>query len=259
MINDFFKPFFSGIFLESKLQTSSRMFEFIYKMFGEGSATIPKAGIEEIPKQLFRSLKHTTLKVNTKVLFVNDNEIVLDYDRKLESDFTIVATNTNNLFPDKKEKVIEWKSCYTLYFETEDKVIEKQLIGLIAKENTLINNIFYHTSLGMTVKTSKQLLSVTIIDEQNLSTEKLVEEAKEELRKYCNIDSCNFIKYYKIPMALPKLTNLKYEKMPEETALTDYIFLAGDTQLNGSLNAAMISGEKAALGVIEAITQKNKK
>lgn len=259
MINDFFKPFFSGIFLESKLETSSRMFEFIYKMFGEGSATIPKAGIEEIPKQLFRSLKHTTLKGNTKVLFVNDNEIVLDYDRKLESDFTIVATNTNNLFLDKKEKVIEWESCYTLYFETEDKVIEKQLIGLIAKENTLINNIFYHTSLGMTVKTSKQLLSVTIIDDQNLEIEKLVEEVKQELKKYCAIDSCNFIKHYKIPMSLPKLTNLKYEKMPVETALTDHIFLAGDTQLNGSLNAAMISGEKAALGVIEVISQRTKK
>jgi len=42
IINDFFKPFFSGIFLENKLETSSRMFEFIYKIFGEGHAAIPK-------------------------------------------------------------------------------------------------------------------------------------------------------------------------------------------------------------------------
>ena len=32
IIDDFFKPFFSGIFLESNLDTSSRMFEFVYKM-----------------------------------------------------------------------------------------------------------------------------------------------------------------------------------------------------------------------------------
>jgi len=44
IITDFFKPFFSGIFLESQLETSSRMFEFVYKMFGEGQATLPKAG-----------------------------------------------------------------------------------------------------------------------------------------------------------------------------------------------------------------------
>ena len=42
--------------------------------------------------------------------------------------------------------------------------------------------------------------------------------------------------------------------IPYETSLTNSLFLAGDTQLNGSLNAAIISGECAALGVIEAIT-----
>ena len=42
IITNFFKPFFSGIFLETKLETSSRMFEFVYKMFGEGHATLPK-------------------------------------------------------------------------------------------------------------------------------------------------------------------------------------------------------------------------
>lgn len=75
-----------------------------------------------------------------------------------------------------------------------------------------------------------------------------------ELQQYCGIDSCNFLKRYRIPMALPRLDNLQYEMLPSETRLTTNIFLAGDTQLNGSLNAAMISGERAALGVIETIT-----
>ena len=60
IITDFFKPFFSGIFLETELETSSRMFEFVYKMFGEGDATLPKAGIEAIPKQLLTNLKTTS-------------------------------------------------------------------------------------------------------------------------------------------------------------------------------------------------------
>jgi hypothetical protein len=38
IITDFFTPFFSGIFLENQLDTSSRMFEFVYKMFGNGLA-----------------------------------------------------------------------------------------------------------------------------------------------------------------------------------------------------------------------------
>ncbi|MGK0386243.1 MAG: hypothetical protein ACI849_000852 [Patiriisocius sp.] len=52
-------------------------------------------------------------------------------------------------------------------------------------------------------------------------------------------------------MALPNLKDIQYEMLASETRLTETIFLAGDLQLNGSLNAAMIAGERAALGVIE--------
>ena len=41
---------------------------------------------------------------------------------------------------------------------------------------------------------------------------------------------------------------------PSETQILPTIYLAGDEQLNGSLNASMISGERAALAVIESIT-----
>jgi hypothetical protein len=57
---------------------------------------------------------------------------------------------------------------------------------------------------------------------------------------------------YNIPQALPKLNNLKYDISPTETKLKDGVFLAGDVLLNGSLNAAILAGEKAAMGVLEA-------
>ena len=47
--------------------------------------------------------------------------------------------------------------------------------------------------------------------------------------------------------------NLRYDISPTETQLKPAHFLAGDYLLNGSLNAAMISGERAAEGVINAI------
>mgnify|MGYP000998771388 CR=1 FL=1 len=253
IITDFFKPFFSGIFLETQLETSSRMFEFVYKMFGEGNATIPKAGIEAIPKQLLNNLKTTTFKYNTKVTALKDGEVTLDDGTPLESDYTIVATEASSLISNLKNQSTEWKSCTTLYFETETRVIDKKLIGLIPKSGTFINNIFYNSSLESATKPENELLSVTVIDDQGLSNESLVEAVEKELKEMCGITIINFIKLYSIPMALPKLEDLKYEMMPSETRLTNGIFLAGDTQLNASLNAAMISGERAALGVIESI------
>ena len=253
IINDFFKPFFCGIFLETQLDTSSRMFEFVYKMFGEGDATIPKAGIEAIPKQLLNNLKTTTFKYNTKVTALKDGEITLDDDTKLESNYTIVATEASGLISNLKNQSTEWKACTTLYFETETRVIEKKLIGLIPKSGTFINNIFYNSSLKCAINPKKEVLSVTVIDDQGLSGKALIEAVQTELKELCGIIPKAFIKLYNIPRALPKLKDLKYEMTPSETRLTDRLFLAGDTQLNASLNAAMISGERAALGVIESL------
>ncbi|MDA9254360.1 FAD-dependent oxidoreductase, partial [Flavobacteriaceae bacterium] len=89
MIAQFFSPFFTGIFLENKLTTSSRMFEFVFKMFGEGLAVIPKGGMEEISKQLVAKLSNTTFQFNTKVRTVSDEEIILNTGEKLASTATI--------------------------------------------------------------------------------------------------------------------------------------------------------------------------
>ena len=250
IITDFFIPFFSGIFLENKLDTSSRMFEFVYKMFGEGNAALPKDGIQAIPKQLFEKLKSTTIIFNTKVKSVENGSIILESGETLKSNFTIIATQASGLVSNLKNQATLWKSCDTLYFEVAKREIKKPLIGLIAAHNALINNIFYHTSLQTSATATKELLSVTVIDRQKLTNKQLVTEVQKELKELCNIDSCTFIKQYNIPMALPNLQDIQYEMLPSETRLTETIFLAGDTQLNGSLNAAMIAGERAALEVI---------
>ena len=250
IITNFFTPFFSGIFLENKLDTSSRMFEFVYKMFGEGNAALPKDGIQAIPKQLFEKLKSTTIIFNTKVKSVENGSIKLESGETLKSNFTIIATQASGLVSNLKNQATLWKSCDTLYFEVAKREIKKPLIGLIAMHNALINNIFYHTSLQTSATATKELLSVTVIDRQNLTNKQLVTGVQKELKELCNIDFCTFIKQYNIPMALPNLQDIQYEMLPSETRLTETIFLAGDTQLNGSLNAAMIAGERAALEVI---------
>jgi len=254
MLNDFFIPFFSGIFLENKLETSSRMFEFVYKMFGEGHAAIPKAGMEAIPKQLLNNLKTTTFQYNTEVANVKDGQITLTNGSKLESDFIILTIPPGGLVSNIKNQPTEWRSCVTLYFETNKRVIHKPLIGLIVKPDSLVNNIVYNSSLASVTKPAHELLCVTVIDDQNLSDHELVAAVEQELKVLCNISITRFIKQYRITKALPKLENLKYEMKPSENQLSKSLFVSGDTQLNASFNAAMISGEQAAFAVIKAAT-----
>ena len=250
MLQDFFKPFFSGIFLEPNLDTSSRMFEFVYKMFGDGLAVIPKSGMQAISNQLKKGLKNTKIHFETPVKSVKNEIITLQDGSEIESHFTIIATEASDLVANLKNQATAWKSCDTLYFETSKRTLQKPIIGLIADKNALINNLFYHSSVAMEMKGDKELLSVTVVKDHDLTAEKLIEKVAKELHVFCGIVHPKFIQHYQIKKALPKLSNLLYELSSTETKLTSSIFLAGDQLLNGSLNAAMIAGERAAMGVI---------
>ena len=255
IIENFFKPFFTGIFLEPNLETSSRMFEFVYKMFGEENAAIPKSGINAIPKQLQKNLRTTEIKFNTNVVAVKDGEITLEDSSKLSSDYTVITAGASKLVSNLRYDLVEWKSCQTIYFKTKERRIKKNIIGLVASQKTLINNIFYHSSLNTSGENQEEWFSVTVVKKHNLSDELLISTVQTELTDHCKINNIEFVKLYTIPMALPKISNLQYEMSPSETRLTTNIFLAGDVQLNGSLNAAMIAGERAAMGVMESISK----
>jgi phytoene dehydrogenase-like protein len=147
IVSQFFSPFFSGIFLEPDLKTSSRMFEFVYKMFGEGLAVLPKSGIGAISEQLKSQLKHTEIKFNTKVKAVGDNYILTENDEKIPTHFTIIATEAAQLVSNLNNQHQKWKSCDNLYFEVEKRGLSKPLIGLVADKNAWLIISFITTVL----------------------------------------------------------------------------------------------------------------
>jgi protoporphyrinogen oxidase len=257
-IENFFKPFFSGIYLEPNLKTSSRMFEFVYKMFNEGYASIPKSGMEAIPKQLKNQLKRTLFIFNKKVKYVKDGNIVFKDNSSLKSHFTIITSDPSKLIPDLDVPKTQWKSCDTLYFETNKRIIEKPLIGLVPDKAALINNIFYTSCIKTSVSGNNELISVTIVKDHNLVLNDLINEVQKELRDICGIDKTTFLKHYSIIKALPEIKNIIYKSSKAKMIIDETIFLAGDIHLNGSLNAAMSSGEKAAKMVIQKISKISK-
>lgn len=247
IINNFFKPFYAGVFLEDKLQTSSRMFEFTFKLFSEGKAGIPEKGIQAIPNQLANQLKKTTFHFNTEIDSVEDNFIRLSNGEKINFDFTIIATEPSNLISNLKNQANQWKSVDNLYFEVENRVINLPMIGLVSDSDSLINNFHYLTLASK----EKQRVSVSVVKPHNLTNDELIEKVKNELENLCGIKVIKFLKHYKIPKALPDIIDLNYQIPHTETKIKDCIFLAGDILSNGSLNAAMLNGESAAKAVIE--------
>ena len=247
IIERFFKPFFSGIFLESNLKTSSRMFEFVYKMFGDGYATIPMLGIGEISKQLKNKLRHTEFIFNNTVKEISTKHISMSSGEIKNHDGVILANNSTSLIKNFSKKEIKWKSCLCFYFEVDQTNIPINTIALVSDPRSYSNNLFAYTD----AQTGKLILSVTTLELDNNPDKEIINQVVSEVKKYTGALKVIHIHHFSIKQALPDIQNLKMTIPPSECQVDDNIFLAGDSLLNGSLNAALESGRLAAQALIE--------
>ncbi len=205
IIERFFKPFFAGIFLEPDLRTSSRMFEFVYKMFGEGYAAIPKLGIGEISKQLKSKLHRTEFILNCEVEEVTNDHILLRDGEKKPHDGVIIASNASSLVPSLKDPEISWKGCMCVYFEVDETNIPKNTIALIGEPGNYANNLYAYADTG----TGKTILSVTTLQQGKKPDKEIIDTIIAEVKKYTGSSSVNYIQHYRINQALPDIQGLK--------------------------------------------------
>lgn len=253
LIDNFLKPFFSGIFLEDQLNTSSRMFRFIFKMFSEGYAALPAEGMEAIPKQLLSKLRNTEVRTNTKVKTIEPQKVILENGEALSADAIIIAANPEPLMPKLQGQLKGFKSTVNLYFSTDHDPVNKPMIGLMPEENRLINNFtFVDNTAPNYAPKGKHLLSVTLVGIPEMSEEEMIAAVKKELAELVDpaLQEAQHLKTYYIREALPKVDDPQQFMNYTAARVYENIFLAGDYLLNGSLNAAMASGRNAALAAL---------
>ena len=251
MIDRFYKPFFSGIFLENNLSTSNIMFDFVMKMFSEGDAAIPSLGMEEIPKQLVLLLPENTIKYNYKVSKIEDKTIHTECGAIFTSDKIIIATEATG-FAEKYIPKAQTKShqVTNLYFEATTSPTKKAIVILNASENKKwVNNLTIMSNLSSDyAPKGKVLLSVSNNGISDIDDETLANNVKNELKQWYGNQVMNWklLKVYKINYALPDLSFLKNDLEEKDLKINENIFICGDHLLNGSINAAMKSGRIVA-------------
>ncbi|WP_339703171.1 NAD(P)/FAD-dependent oxidoreductase [Algoriphagus aquimarinus] len=254
IITNFFKPFFRGIFLEKDLKTSSRMFEFTFKMFSEGMGAIPAKGMIEIPKMLKEQLNSTQFLFNSKVSAIQGAEIVLENGESIQADRIIIATQPDKFMAQLDGQFSQPKSVITLYFSLHKSFVNRAMLGLIPGENHLINNLVFMSDVSPAYsKNGRALLSVSILA-TDLKEKELIKAVQLELETLSRINAeyFKFVKSYYINYAIPTVDDMKGTIPFTECKISDQVFLAGDYLLNGSINAAMTSGRIAAEAVVHS-------
>jgi len=221
-INQFFKPFYGGIFLEKHLNTTVIQFEFVFHMFTKGYAAMPKRGMQAVIDQLCEKFTKTKVLLNQKV---TTEEALKRHDKVIQT------------FAEKDQK---WHGTEVFYFELPNtsKYSDKlqNVIGLFPESNS-VNSI--HVLKGR----NTSILSATAIGVSE-DSERLETSIREEIKMRSGIEPGKLVKHFKIEKALPVISEIRLK--PDSSNADSAVIRSGDYLLYPSLNAAMSSGRNAA-------------
>ena len=239
IINNFFHPFFSGIFLEDKLDTSSKFFKYVFSNFNKGLAVIPKDGMQEIPNKIFSNARPDFLSNREVTKILPKNNLQLN-NGDIISFKKLVLTNESCGLVNQYD--IKYNSVTTVYVSTELSFRDSRYIHLFPQDE-LINNVAFVSSVSPGyAPLNKTLISISIIVKgQQVELEQTI---KQKMSAYFGGVSSDYT-IEKIMKTKKATINQPSGFFQPKTTALDSIILAGDHVTNGSIEGAVISGIKA--------------
>lgn len=258
-LNNFFRPFLGGIFLDRSLSFSANQLNFVWAALARGKTVIPASGMAAIPAQLAQALPAGSIRLEAPVQAVESHRVVLQSGEVIEADAVIVATDAfhaNDLLPGEVPKTCleGWRGSTTLYFDAYEAPISDGLIALNASGRGRVNEVvclpweFFGVSGGESDLISVTLLGVPSEEEQA----QLVDQVKYELASWFpQVDTWKFLGAIAIPLAqLAQAPGFQAHLAKTITQKTG-VFLAGEITTNGSIDGALESGVMAANAVLD--------
>jgi len=258
IIDRFFRPFLGGIFLEPELRTSSRMFEFVFRMFSTGNAVLPALGMGEIPKQLAAALPPATIRLNTRVIEVTPGQVRLDGGDTLRARAVIVATEGPAAARLLGEHVrAEGQGVTCLYFSAPRPPSTAPMLVLNGDGTGPVNNLCVPSVVSPDYAPEGQtLISATLLGcapADDLTQAAFAPPAVlDQLQSWfgSQVTDWHHLRTYRIPYALPNQAAPALATPERDVRRAPGLFVCGDHMDNASINGAMVSGRRAAQAVL---------
>ena len=242
MIDNFFIPFFSGIFHEKTLDTSSKFFKYVFSNFNNGLASLPEKGMQAIPEQLMSKIDIECLMMEKTALNIDDEKKIMFDDGDIIKGENIILTGESTTLAEKIK--YEYNEVNTIYFTTENEIENGDYIHLYP-EDDLINNIAIPSSISSAYSNShSHLISITIL-EYDCSDVELIQKIRKRLSNYYGGEpgSYEFLRTFSISKATIKQPVGHFER---KKIVKNGLIIAGEQSTNGSIEGAIISGLNAA-------------
>jgi phytoene dehydrogenase-like protein len=254
MIDRFLRPLFAGVLLDPDLGTSSRAFEFVFRMLGAGDTVLPATGMQAIPTQLAASLPADTVRLHARAGAVDRTSVTLVDGERLTAQAVVLAVAepaAAQLLPGAVPQRTGW-SVGCLYFAADEPPVDEPILVLDGEGMGPVNNLCVPSVVAPAyAPTGQHLVSASVLQPAlALHDEALEGAARAQLSSWFGpgVTRWRHLRTDRIAHAQPPQSTLD---PPHRTVRTrEGVYLAGDHRDTASINGALVSGRRAAEAIV---------
>jgi phytoene dehydrogenase-like protein len=256
MIFEFFRPFLGGIFLETDLVTSSRKFEFVFRMFSLGYAALPAAGMGAIPQQMAQRLKPGSLRTDSPVVGIDFSGVALASGEKIDCRKVVIATDeseASRLLQRSDPHRMTAVTC--LYYSAPQSPVKGPWLVLNGDGSGPINNLCVPTELHENyAPRGSSLISVSVLHPAYRDRPDLERLVRDHLTVWygSGVSKWRHLRTYQIDAALPLQEPPAMSPVEKPVKLSERLFWCGDHTGIVSIEGAIASGTRAADAVVDS-------
>ena len=258
LIHRFFRPFLGGILLDGELKSSSRMFEFVFKMLSEGDTALPARGMGSIPAQLAEKLPAGSIRLNANVDSLHESELRLKGGAALRARAIVVAAGGPAAAHLVGEVEPASRSDTCFYYSAAEPPVAQPILVLNGDGAGPVNNFSVISQVAPSyAPAGKHLISVTVLGTQALTEVQLggfiIAQMKNWFGKVAS--TWQLLRSYRIAHAQPQQLPGALEPPQRPVRTRPGVYVCGDHRDNASINGALVSGRRAAEAILSDLSR----
>jgi protoporphyrinogen oxidase len=270
IIERFFEPFFAGVFLERELVTSSRFFEFLFRMFSLGDTAVPAAGMQQIPFQLAAMLRAGTLLTGARVSNVTRSarsfqvEIEGKDSQEARAVVLAVAGNEGNRLLGgvggwSIPAVRAWNKTTAFCYAAQQAPVDEPIILLNGEGPAAgpVNHVAVMSAVSSQyAPPGAHLVVASVVGEapaEDATLVRLDQAVRLHVGKWFGpvVNAWKMLGAYTLARALPLQRHAEWEQAAVRIVGTGGVYMCGDYRETASIQGALASGRRAAEAVIK--------
>lgn len=247
------RPWMGGAMLDTSLSGSSRMFEFLFRMFALGDAAVPAEGMGAIPAQMAAKLPRDSIRLGARVEAVEAGAVRLEGGERRTAHAVVVAVDGHSASKLVGRGVLQWRSAWCFHFAAREAPFEEPLLVLSGSGRGPVANLAVMTNVAPSyAPTGEHLVTAGVPGWEMRDAASLLSAVRAQLRRWFGAvaEEWRLLKHYRIEHGLPVVQPLERMKPAE---LAPGLFACGDWRATPSIQGALESGRLAGEAVLRAL------